>query len=194
MSSGEKILSSIKEDSQRTVAEIQEESRANCDRILSKAQERVLEIKNNTEKKKAEQTEKLSKSGRSRIELEKRNMLLRTRRDEINRAVENVLSYMESLKDEEYFDLICRLAATLKGKKGVVFLCEKDIRRAPKDLEQRLRAAGLDADLSKNPDPTIRSGFILKNGDIEDNMSFSSVISERREAVEDLINQELFKD
>ena len=38
----------------------------------------------------------------------------------------------------------------------------------------------------------IESGFILKCGDIEENMDFSAILSEKRDAIEDFINQELF--
>ena len=43
------------------------------------------------------------------------------------------------------------------------------------------------------PNDTIESGCILKKGDIEENMSFSAVISQKREEIEDLISKELFK-
>ena len=48
------------------------------------------------------------------------------------------------------------------------------------------------AELSKTP-CDIESGFILKCGDIEENMDFSAILSEKRDAIEDFINQELFK-
>ena len=38
----------------------------------------------------------------------------------------------------------------------------------------------------------IDGGFILKNGDIEENMSFSALLSSNRDSIEDLINRELF--
>ena len=73
-------------------------------------------------------------------------------------------------------------------------LNSRDIKRVPNDFEKKLAAAGIKAKLDKTPCDSIKSGFILKNGDIEDNMSFSSVIADKREAVEDLINRELFRD
>ena len=54
--------------------------------------------------------------------------------------------------------------------------------------------SGITATLSNVPDDRIESGFVLKNGDIEDNMSFDAIIAEKREAIEDVINRELFKD
>ncbi len=194
MSSGEKILSSIRADSERNIMEIKEKSKADCDKIISKGQAAAYEIRQKAELKKAEQTARLTKSGKSRIDLEKRNIILKAKRTEIDKAVDAVLDYMKNLPEKEYFGLIYKLAATLGKKSGVVFLCKKDLSRVPRDFEAKLAECGITAILSSSPDNSIDSGFILKNGDIEDNMCFGSVIAEKREAVEDLINRELFKD
>ena len=194
MSSVEKILSSIRADSERNIMEIKEKSKADCDKIISKGQAAAYEIRQKAELKKAEQTARLTKSGKSRIDLEKRNIILKAKRTEIDKAVDAVLDYMKNLPEKEYFGLIYKLAATLGKKSGVVFLCKKDLSRVPRDFEAKLAECGITATLSSSPDNSIDSGFILKNGDIEDNMCFGSVIAEKREAVEDLINRELFKD
>lgn len=194
MSTGEKILSSIRADSERSITEIKEKSKAECDRIISLGQSAAYDVKQKAQQKKAEQTDRITKSGRSRIDLEKRNIILKAKRTEIDKAIAAVLEYMCGLPDKEYFELIYKLAATLGKKSGIVFLNSKDLARVPADFEKRFAQCGIDATLSKQPDNSIKSGFILKNGDIEDNMEFSSVIAEKREAVEDLINRELFKD
>jgi len=193
MSSGEKILSVIRADSESTIREIRAEAEAKGARIVENGKDKAAEIRGSAERKKAEQTDKLMKASKSRAELEKRNMLLKAKRAEIDKAVEAVLAYMSGLADKEYFELIYKLAATLGKKEGIVYLCERDLKRAPKDLEARLRKSGIGAKLGSAPDNSIKTGFILKNGDIEDNMSFEAVIAERREAIEDLINRELFK-
>ena len=74
---------------------------------------------------------------------------------------------------------------------GVVYLNNKDLNRAPSDFVAQLKNVGLNASLSKDS-IDIDGGFVLKNGDIEENMSFSAIISARRGEIEDLINRELF--
>ena len=194
MSSGEKILSVIKEDSEQTIAGIREESAQKCRAILEKGEAKAQEIKKLAQRKKAEQTAKLEKACKSRVELEKRNAVLKAKRNEISKAVEAVLDHMMGLDTEAYFGLLYRLAATLGSKEGVILLNEKDLKRVPADFEQKMAQAGLKASLSTTPDNSLQSGFILKNGDIEDNMSFAAVIADKREAVEDLINRELFRE
>ena len=194
MSSGDKILSVIREDSKAAVAEIRSASEKNCAEIIQKGKDKADEIKKAGEKKKEEQTLRLKKACQSRVELEKRNAVLKAKRDEINKAVDAVEQYMACLDTKEYFALLYRFAATLRNKTGVIFLNDTDLKRVPSDFEQCFLKAGVNAKLSKKPDNTIKNGFILKNGDIEDNMSFAAVIADKREAIEDLINRELFMD
>ena len=67
---------------------------------------------------------------------------------------------------------------------GVVLLNEKDMNRLPKNFLARLEECGVKAELSETP-CDIESGFILKCGDIEENMDFSAILSEKRDAIED---------
>ena len=117
--------------------------------------------------------------------------LLKRRRIEIDKTVEGLEQYLLGLDDNEYFEAIYRLAAQLKGKSGAVLLNKKDLGRKPENFEKRLEAAGLEATVSPEP-ADISGGFILKNGDIEENMEFSAIISAKRDEIEDLINRELF--
>ena len=194
MSSGEKILSVIRADSEETIAEIKKQSEEIRQVILSKADEKAKEIAQTAQIKKAELTDRLKKSNQSRIELEKRSMVLKTKREEIEKAVRKISDSMKNLNDEAYFRLIYRLASTLGKKEGVILLNTRDLKRVPKDFLSEMAKIGITATLSNVPDDRIESGFVLKNGDIEDNMSFDAIIAEKREAIEDVINRELFKD
>ena len=104
-----------------------------------------------------------------------------------------MLDYMVNLPDTVYFELVYSLARTSHLKQGIIYFNEKDLKRVPKNIEQRFYEFGISAKLSDTPNNSIESGFILKDGDIEENMSFSSVISEKREEIEDIISRELFK-
>ena len=64
----------------------------------------------------------------------------------------------------------------------------------PKNFSLVLADHSIESTLSSVPEDSIDGGFVLKNGDIEENMSISSLIEEKREQLEDLIGSELFKD
>ncbi|MBQ4251122.1 MAG: hypothetical protein II701_04265, partial [Ruminococcus sp.] len=113
-------------------------------------------------------------------------------RSEIDKTVGALLDYFLGLPDGDYFQAIYRLAAQLKGKSGEILLNNKDLQRLPQDFEGKIREAGLDASVSDTP-ADILGGFVLKSGDIEENMDFRALINARRDEIEDLINRELFE-
>ena len=193
MSDGEKILSCIRSDSEERIAALNAEADKVCAELTEQAQKKAEEIRHAAETKVQLQSEKLLKATKSRIELEKRSELLRARRAEIDKTVDGIEDYLCSLSDKEYFDLIYSLAAGLGNKSGTVLLSKKDLARLPKDFKARMQAAGLGISVSDKPCDEIRGGFILKNGDIEENMDFRALISARRDEIEDFINRELFR-
>ena len=175
MSSGDKILNRISLDCD---AQIMAQAKLDADKISAEIADRA--------QSKVKQMQAASKS---RCDLETRNAFLKRRREEIDKTYSEILNKMKNLPDEDYFELIYTFAKKLNGMSGVVLLNEKDMNRLPKDF---LEKCGVKAELSKTP-CDIESGFILKCGDIEENMDFSAILSEKRDAIEDFINQELFK-
>ena len=131
-------------------------------------------------------------ASKSRAELAARTALLRRRRAEIDKTAAALLDYLTGLGDNDYFNALYRLAAKLKGKSGELMLNQRDLQRLPGDFEAKLREAGLDARVSQST-ADIPGGFILKSGDIEENMDFSALLNARRDEIEDLINRGLFE-
>lgn len=191
MNGSERILSRIKSDCDESVRAIEEQARKERGRIIADAQltadKKAAGVAEQAERRCA----RIRTSLQSRAQLEKRNALLKQRRTEIDKTISGLEKYLLDLKDYDYFEAVYRLAAQLSGKSGVVFLNKKDLGRKPANFEKRLKAAGLDASVSDKP-VNISGGFILKSGDIEENMEFSAIISSARDRLEDMINQELF--
>ena len=192
MNGGDIILNGIKTDCDEAVKAIRLEADKSRDAVMAEAdkeaQSRVKVIVEKNEKK----IRQTKAAAQSRSELEIRNALLRQRRREIDKTTAQLLDYFLGLPDGEYFQAIYRLAAQLKGKSGEIMLNNKDLQRLPQDFEGKIREAGLDASVSSAP-ANILGGFVLKSGDIEENMDFRALINARRDEIEDLINRELFE-
>ncbi len=192
MNGGEKILNRIKSDCDKNVEAILAKAEAECGDILSqaelKAEAAVKSVNDKTDAKIAQ----IKKSSQSRAELEIRNRILKQRRIEIDKTIDETLNYLLNLPDEEYFLFIYRLAGTLNENEGVIFLNNKDLGRLPGDFIQKINESGINAQLSDKAVDII-GGFILKRGDIEENMAFDALIMSKRDALEDMINRELFK-
>jgi V/A-type H+-transporting ATPase subunit E len=191
MNGSDRILSRIAADSDESVRAIAANARKEADAIIAEAQQKAeagaAEIALRAEKKQAQ----LKAGAQSRARLETGNALLKRRRAEIDKTIEELESTLLNLDTNEYFEAVYRLAARLKGKSGVLCFNEKDLARLPDNFDKRINAAGLDATVSDKP-VSISGGFILKNGDIEENMDFAALISAKRDELEDLINRELF--
>lgn len=191
MNNGDKILSSIKSDCDKAVSVINADSAKVCDEILAKGRADAEKASKEALAKAQKKALQMKAASTSRAELEKRNTLLKKRREEIDITFKAIYDYLINLDGEKYFNIIYKLCSKLSGKQGELLFNKKDLGRLPENFEARLASTGLDAKVSKSS-ADITGGFILKCGDIEENMSFSSMLSDRREQIEDLINRELF--
>ena len=192
MSSGDKILNRISLDCDERISQIGAETNEKCAQIMAQAKLDADKISAEIADRAQSKVKQMQAASKSRCDLETRNAFLKRRREEIDKTYSEILNKMKNLPDEDYFELIYTFAKKLNGMNGVVLLNEKDMNRLPKDFLARLEECGVKAELSKTPGD-IESGFILKCGDIEENMDFSAILSEKRDAIEDFINQELFK-
>ena len=192
MSSGDKILNRISLDCDERISKINAETDEKCAQIMAQAKLDADKISAEIADKAQSKVKQMQAASKSRCDLETRNAFLKRRREEIDKTYSEILNKMENLPDEDYFELIYTFAKKLSGMSGVVLLNKKDMNRLPKNFLARLEECGVKAELSKAP-CDIESGFILKCGDIEENMDFSAILSEKRDAIEDFINQELFK-
>lgn len=192
MSSGDKILNRISLDCDERISQIGAETDEKCAQIMAQAKLDADKISAEIADRAQSKVKQMQAASKSRCDLETRNAFLKRRREEIDKTYSEILNKMKNLPDEDYFELIYTFAKKLNGMSGVVLLNEKDMNRLPKDFLARLEECGVKAELSKAP-CDIECGFILKCGDIEENMDFSAILSEKRDAIEDFINQELFK-
>ncbi len=194
MSNDEKILSVIRQESEEKIKALSDDAEKVYLEITSEAQKKAEEIRRGGEHKVQLQSDNLLSAFRSRVELERRNALLKTKRKEIEKTIDMLREHIISLNDKDYFKFILRLAKKLESTKGEMFFNSRDLKRMPKNFSLVLADHSIESTLSSVPEDSIDGGFVLKNGDIEENMSISSLIEEKREQLEDLIGSELFKD
>ncbi len=191
MSSSDMILNSIKNDCDKTIEAIRTDSAKICEEIIAKGKEDAAKTKAELDSKTRQKASQIKAANKSRGELEQRNALLRKRRLEIDITYDAIYKYLLNLDGENYFNIIYKLLKKLGGNQGVIYLNQNDLNRLPADFSQKLESLGIKAQLGENA-VDIDGGFILKNGDIEENMSFSALLSSNRDSIEDLINRELF--
>lgn len=190
MTSSEKILAGIAEESKAQAKKITAEAEKQAADITAAARE---EAESEAEKIKAEAEKKaelIINSGKSSAELLKRDTALKCRRGLIEKALITVADTVNAYSDKDYFDFLLTLIKKEKlNGKGEVYLSVKDKARDIAAFKSELSA--LDLTLS-DTFADINGGFILKYGDIQINGELSALIHEKRDVLTDELNKALF--
>ena len=140
----------------------------------------------------AKQAEDIVRSARSAAELIRRNILLEKRRGLIADVLNGTVRALAALPDETYLPLLLRLSeAAARTGEGVLRLNARDLARPGTAALSRDLGGGRSIRLSEEP-AAIDGGFLLEYGELEMNSSFSALLEEKRERLEDLLNRELF--
>ena len=190
MTSSEKILAGIAEESKAQAEKITAEAEKQAAEITAAARE---EAESEAEKIRAEAEKKaelIINSGKSSAELLKRDTALNCRRGLIEKALITVADTVNAYGDKDYFDFLLTLIKKEKlNGKGEVYLSVKDKARDIAAFKSELSA--LDITLS-DTFADINGGFILKYGDIQINGELSALIHEKRDVLTDELNKALF--
>ncbi len=190
MTSSEKILAGIAEESKAQADKINSDAEKQAADIIAAARE---EAESEAEKIKAEAEKKaelILNSGKSSAELLKRDTALNCRRGLIEKALITVADTVNAYSDKDYFDFLLTLIKKEKlNGKGEVYLSVKDKARDIAAFKSELSA--LDLTLS-DTFADINGGFILKYGDIQINGELSALIHEKRDVLTDELNKALF--
>ena len=190
MTSSEKILAGIAEESKTQADKINSDAEKQAADIIAAARE---EAETDAEKIRAEAEKKaelIISSGKSSAELLKRDTALNCRRGLIEKALNFVADTVNAYGDKDYFDFLLTLIKKEKlNGKGEVYLSVKDKARDTASFKSELEALGFT--LSDNF-ADINGGFILKYGDIQINGELSALIHEKRDVLTDELNKALF--
>ena len=190
MTSSEKILAGIAEESKTQADKINSDAEKQAADIIAAARE---EAETDAEKIRAEAEKKaelIISSGKSSAGLLKRDTALNCRRGLIEKALNFVADTVNAYGDKDYFDFLLTLIKKEKlNGKGEVYLSIKDKARDIAAFKSELSA--LDLTLS-DTFADINGGFILKYGDIQINGELSALIHEKRDVLTDELNKALF--
>ena len=190
MTSSEKILTGIAEESKAQADKINSDAEKQAADIIAAAK---AEAETDAEKIRADAEKKaelIINSGKSSAELLKRDTALKCRRELIEKALITVADTVNAYGDKDYFDFLLTLIKKEKlNGKGEVYLSVKDKARDIAAFKSELSA--LDLTLS-DTFADINGGFILKYGDIQINGELSALIHEKRDVLTDELNKALF--
>lgn len=186
------IIDEAEENAQQTILSAQASSKKILEDARLKATQRGFEIVAQADLKAKETINR----AKSQAELERKNILLKTRYRLIEEAIVSSKKAILSLPDTEYFALMLTLCENhVLPKKGLMIFSEKDLKKLPRGFKTAVskiaKSAGGDlkvSDMTRN----ISGGFVLSYGEIEENCSIDALIDEKRDTIEDKLNSLFF--
>lgn len=195
MTGSEKIVAQILDEARQAGDQVLAEAENEAARILKEAEGQAAAKREETLAGAAAQAEEIGRAALSAAQLIKRNRLLEERRRLLQEALEKTGAYLRDIPEDAYFAALEKLIGrvALQGK-GLLLLNARDKARLPGDFISRLNGGlpeGRSVEVSADT-VDIDGGFILQYDDIEMNCGFSAMIEAQREALEDLINRQLF--
>ena len=174
----EEILEKAKTESEELLANARAEAKAFAGEVVSAALKKAVTIKANAE---------------SAADLVIRDAKLKRKNREIGEAISTAVTKLSALPDEEYFALLLKMVSKIaEDASGEILLSEGDLKNRKTDiLVKGIKSNGFNLELSKTS-ADIKSGFILKYGDILINSSFEAIVAEKKERLEDAVKDVLF--
>ena len=199
MSGLEKILGVISSEADAEAAEKIDAAKAAAEEAKKAASQRAEAESGRILAAANAEAQNILDRAKSAAALSERQALLNAKQSLISSVTEEALRQMKSLPDQEYFDVVLRLAG-IHGENlpGMIRFSAADLKRLPQDFAGRLdavlKAAGKTEASLKISDAAadIDGGFILIYGDIEENCTFEALFAEQADDLLDVANKALF--
>ena len=192
----DKIINSIKESAESKAAEIVSEAENKAADLLEKTRKECLVYSVEENAKSDKKIELAVKRYNAQNEQAAKLIFLNARQNMIESTISKALESLEQAPTEEYFGTLLKLIKKTAGKgDGELFLSEDDLKRMPADFEAEAAkiAASKGGTLKiAGASENVKSGFILKYGQIEENCTFKALFEENHDRLQDIVNSILW--
>ena len=197
MSGLEKILGEINAESDGLAKEILDKATAEAKKIKAEAEKNADDSCERLRRESNTRLADLKSRAQSAASLARRQMLLAEKQDLISGVLEKAKGALSTLPDNEYFEFIQRLVAkNVLAQDGTIIFNKKDRDRLPANFSQIIATEAMQKGGSlKVSDETrdIDGGFVLSYGGVEQNCSISSLFETNIDALQDKVQELLFK-
>ena len=193
----EQILLKIEEDNNNKIKQITEDiindGKAQAAEITAAAQKQADKIMADAQKKAAQIAESAAVGSKASAA----RKITSAKAEMINDCMLYAAQQLKNLPDDKYFDALLKLILKYAHPEdGELILSSRDVSRLPKDFVDKANSG-----LSKNggrivlSDTTldIDSGFILRDGGIDENCTFDALIKENSDKIKDALLREILE-
>lgn len=184
------ILLKIEEDGSAEAARIEKEAILHAEEykagVLETAKAEAGEIAADAEKKAAV----IDESAKSGCEAYIKRQELAARAQVINDFIGYAAEKIDGMDDGEYFDTLEKLIVKYaQNGEGELILNKKDSDRMPQDFMEKVNKEIKNGSVKKSAvtDDKIKSGFIIRYGEIEQNCTFEALLEEKKDETKDAV-------
>lgn len=186
MNDGKIIIDKILEEAEKETQVILREGKKEADAIIKAAEDKALKEKESFRKRAEAEARKVHAKEVSGAEMEAKKAVLAEKQNILAEVIEEAKKRLENLPDAEYIKVISGMLDRLDTNEG------KEIIVSAKDRE-RLQSAIEEKGLTLSGETReIDGGFIVRNGDIEYNYTFDSIIMVDKEEIQLIAAKILF--
>lgn len=187
MNDGKFIIDKIIGDADDSVKQILADAKENAQQIIAAAKEKAEKEMAKSDKAVQEEKEKIFSKQISGAEMDAKKAILAQKQAILAEIIKEAEDRLVALNDESYAEVIGQMLDNMDKSLGTeVIVSEKDKAR----LADVISAKGFT--LSDNS-ADINGGIIIKNGDIEYNYSFGSIIAIEKEEIQQIAAKILFE-
>ena len=190
----DKILESIKAESDSAVAQRIDEARSRAEALKKEAEDSVKDECRNIEERGKKSADDTISRAESAAALLKRKTILAEKQAIIAEVFEEAEKRLTALPDAQYVDTITKIAVkNALPEDGKIIFSASDKKRLPASFEKELNGKLKGGSLKVSEDTIgTAGGFILSYGGIEQNCTFGALIDAERENLTDKVSKVLF--
>ena len=187
MNDGRIIIDKIMADAAGTPKKIISEAQKEADITISAAEDKAAREKIKNDKLVEEEKEKATANQLSSAQMQAKKAILAQKQDILEEVINEARNRLVNLSDAEYVKTIGTMLDNIDKKLGTEIIVSADDRKRLSDV---ISEKGFTlSDRTANID----GGLIVKDGDIEYNYSFSSIIAIEKEEIQQIAAKILFE-
>lgn len=186
MNDGKIIIDKIISDAQKVADVTLSQAQKEADAILKAAKDKALRQLDQMDREANSEAERVKSKEISTADMQARKAILATKQEILAEVIAEAEARLIGLEDSEYKRVIGGMLERLDASLGKeIIVSAKDRERLAETIQEKgfvLSAHTAD----------INGGFIVKNGDIEYNYSFASILAVEKEAIRKAAAEILF--
>ena len=186
MNDGKIIIDKIISDAEKVAKVTTDQAQKEVDAILKAANDKVQKQLDQMDREANSEADKLRAKEISAADMRAKKAILETKQEILAEIIAEAEQRLVSMEDKEYAAVIGNMLKQLDKSLGTeVLVSAKDAARLAAVVQENGFVLS-----EQNAD--IKGGFIVKNGDIEYNYSFESIITVEKESIRQTAAQILF--